>query len=229
MRRLLEDVASGRAGSGLIGCDSWAWAYLQRVWPLPQPELLTLKAFGGADLARLFKQLAPPSRRGRLLFRNARSGRESLVEDAESEAVSQEIEQLAAHCRGNVGIARRYWRESLRAEPESAEAELADDEARDPRDEVIWVRSMLDEGALPIEGNEDQVLLLHALLLHNGLAEDLLPEVLPLPRHSCVSIAQRLRGLGLLEQADGRWQVDALAYAMVRRLLRGRDHLVDPF
>lgn len=32
VRRLLERAVSGQLGRGLIGCDSWAWAYLQKVW-----------------------------------------------------------------------------------------------------------------------------------------------------------------------------------------------------
>jgi hypothetical protein len=32
VRRLLDRAVSGQLGRGLIGCDSWAWAYLQKVW-----------------------------------------------------------------------------------------------------------------------------------------------------------------------------------------------------
>jgi small conductance mechanosensitive channel len=50
----LRGPASGRLGKGIIGCDSWAWAYLQWVWPLAQPEALTMQAFDGEKLTRLF-------------------------------------------------------------------------------------------------------------------------------------------------------------------------------
>lgn len=52
VRELLEQAGSGLMGGGIIGCNSWAWAYLQRVWPLPNPTALTLRPFDGQSLAR---------------------------------------------------------------------------------------------------------------------------------------------------------------------------------
>lgn len=232
VRRLLEDIASGRAGPGLVGCDSWAWAYLQRVWPLPQPEALTLQALDGAGLSQLFLQLAAPHPQRRLHFRNAHTGRDTLSDSPEAAGTSDQLVQLAAHCRGNVGMAREYWRQYLRAEPEAEAAQNRAAEAADadPSDEVVWVAAAPLQRVLPLEADEDQALLLHALLLHGGLPEALLADLLPLPQHRCIALALRLQRLGLLARdEDGRWNVATLGYAMVRRQLRGRDYLSDAF
>jgi len=231
VRRLLEQVARGRAGSGLIGCDSWAWPYLQRIWPVPRPDALTLQAFDGPRLLHLFAALAPEQRH--LRFRNARTGRETLSLPLENDAVSDEIVQLAAHCRGNVGTACSYWRQRLRATPDEDEASAAPPvpgpDTADSRAETVWLSAGLQEPGLPTAADEDVALVLHALLLHNGLPDAALPDVLPLPHHRCVAIVLRLNQLDLLAQQDGRWTVTALGYSLVRAWLRGRDYLTDDF
>jgi hypothetical protein len=45
VRRFLDLAQSGRLGRGVIGCDSWAWAYLRHVWPIDQADAVTLQAF----------------------------------------------------------------------------------------------------------------------------------------------------------------------------------------
>jgi hypothetical protein len=233
VRKLLEEIVSGRAGRGLVGCDSWAWTYLQRISSLPLPVALTLQAFDGPRLSRLLAQLADSGGQGPLLFRNARSGQTTLTVPYDGDAASDEVVQLAAHCRGNVGVARCYWRHRLRAVSDSAEAlnegGSGAAEKTDPDAEVIWVSATQPEPALPIEADEDVALVLHALLLHNGLRADVLTRVLPLPRHLCMAIVLRLQRLSLLEEYEGCWRVTALGYELVRRWLRGRGFLIDDF
>ncbi|MFP5461713.1 MAG: hypothetical protein ACLGII_09045, partial [Gammaproteobacteria bacterium] len=243
VRRLLETIADGRAGDGVIGCDSWAWAFLGRVWPVPPPRALTLQAFDGEALSALLARLAASPRRRRLRFRNAHSGRETLTVPRDGDAVGEQIVTLAAHCRGNPGVARSYWRSCLRAEPEEAGESLEDEDAQDApaaveggasaaqtgRQEVVWVSAHLDEPELPMEGAEDVALLLHALLLHGGLPEEAFEAVLPMPVPQTTAVAQRLRQQGIVERREGRWAVAALSYVPVRQWLRGRDYLTDAF
>jgi hypothetical protein len=75
----------------------------------------------------------------------------------------------------------------------------------------------------------EEVLLLHPLLDHHGLAEPLLGDLLPLPASRTAAGLRRLQRDGLAELHDGRWQVAAPAYVAVRDLLRGRDYLCDAF
>jgi len=233
VREVLEASESGRLGPGVIGCDSWAWAYLQAVWAVPRPDALTLQAFDGPRLARILASGVTSTASRRIRFRNARTGHDILAVPADEERVGAEITQLAAHCRGNVGTAIRYWRERLRAEPDPEEAVAeASDQAREEGvggEQSIWVSAAMQEPAPLAEMDEEFALVLHALLLHGGLPAALLPELLPLSYHQVMAILLRLRNAGLIECREERWRVAALAYATVRELLRGRDYLTDAF
>ena len=234
VRRLLEQAASGALGRGVIACDSWAWAYLQEVWPLPQPGALTLQAFDGQRLSHFLAELMPCPVRDRLRFCNARTGNEVHLELGENNAaVSPEVNQLAIYSRGNIGCAWNSWRASLRATPDQGEdgtEQAGETQAgADPGAEIVWVSAVRQEPVLPAEKGEGLVFILHALLLHNGLPATLLPELLPQPGHRIASSVLQLQTQGVIALADGRWQISASAYAVVREFLRRRGFLRDNF
>ncbi len=232
VRELLEEAESGRLGRGVIGCDSWAWAYLQRVWPVPRPDALTLQAFDGSRVTRLLTTMVASRSRQLIRFRNAATGHDILTVPAGDDEVRVEIAQLAAHCRGNVGTAIRYWRERLRSEPHAQETDSDLDgktpEHIEPGEESVWVAA-LPEPAFPLESDEEIAFVLHALLLHCGLPASLLPELLPLSHHRCMPILLRLKTAGLVQCRNDHWRVSELAYALVRTMLQGRDFLTDNF
>lgn len=234
VRRLLERAANGALGRGVIACDSWAWAYLREVWPLPQPDALTLQAFDGLRLSRYLAELASCSSRNYLRFCNARTGTEMRLEPGMGSAdVSPEINQLAVHSRGNIGSAWNSWRAALRATPDQADkvAEEAGETqpAADQDPEIVWVSAARPEPPLPAEKGEGMAFILHALLLHSGVPASLLPELLPQPAHRLASSLLQLQALGIVALANERWQVTASAYAGVREFLRRRGFLRDDF
>lgn len=233
VRALLERAAAGRLGRGLIACESWAWAFLCRVWPLSRPDALTLQGFTGSALSRLFAQLASTPQGRRITFKNAASGKEILTVPIEGDGASAEMIHLAAHCRGNVGTARRLWRQSLRSEPDEDEggAAASASETTDvaPHDQVVWVSEALRERSGSLDVDEAGALVLHALLLHGGVPASLFPELLPLPHHRCMAVLLRLRDLGLVQRQHDRWIVADLGYATVCQILRGRAFLTDAF
>lgn len=233
VRALLEGAESGRLGCGLIACGSWAWAYLQQVWPVVRSDALTVAAFDGAGLTRLFSALTASPTGQPVCYRNARTGAAILTIPGGDGEARPELVQLAAQCRGNFGIALHGWRARLRTEPErEGNASGGESEAASggrPAERVVWVTPDLLDPPIPLGKEEDPLLLLHALLLHGGLPESLLPEVLPLPRAETMAVLLRLRNAGLARLRGGRWMVPESAYAGVRELLRGRDYLVDPF
>ena len=228
VRRLFERIVGDEAGNAVIGCDSWAWAYLQHVWPVSGAQVLTLQAFDAPRLSRLFADLAQPRPPGRLWFRNPDSGKVAMAVPDEDGEVGDELVRLAAHCRGNVGTARNYWRQRLRATRE-IEGEAADKAPIEPVDEVVWVSAAKNESMPAVDNDEEVALLLHAVLLHGGLSDQALVEVLPLSKHRCTAIVRRLQQLSLLEQHQGRWSVAPLAYAMVREWVSKHDLLRDVF
>ena len=229
VRELFDRAQSGCLGRGLIGCDSWAWAFLEHVWPVRRPEAFSVQAVDGDRLARLLATLATPRPGARIRFRNAQSGDDLLAAPfAEADRVRSEIAQLAAHCRGNAGLAASLWRRRLCAAPEGGEAAAAATAGDNPT-EVIYVAENIPEVRPAAHCGEEDVLLLHALLLHNGLAEPLLTDLLPLPASRTAAGLRRLQQAGLAERYDGRWRVAAPACVPVRDLLASRDYLCDAF
>ncbi|WP_031432326.1 hypothetical protein [Methylomarinum vadi] len=237
MRRLFEMVLRGELGNGVIGCDSWAWIYLQRIWPLPEWDVLTVQGFDGARLSRLFFHLAVDNEGESVLFRNAGNGKIIALEasDAEHE-ISPELSQLAVYCRGNVGLARMYWRERLKAEPESERQHGKSEQeqnpprlAQDAAERCVWVADMPKEPVLPSEKAEDMAFIMHVLLLHNGLPEAVLTQLLPLPHHRIMSLLLRLKDMGIVALRHDYWQITPLGYISVRDYLRSRDYMLDAF
>jgi hypothetical protein len=233
LRALFEKAESGRLGRGIIGCDSWGWAYLERVWPVPRPDSLTLQAFDGLRLASLLTHLVVLRSNKRICFRNAKTGNDILTVPATDSGVPAEILELAAHARGNAGIAILYWRERLRTEPDTDETNSNADkkmsEQGETDEERVWVSARLNEPVLPMGTDEDTAFVLHALLLHGGLPASVLTELLPLSRYRCEAILLRLRNAGVVEWKEGCWWVAGLAYENVRSFLCGYDYLADGF
>lgn len=233
LRQLLEGVESGCLGRGVISCDSWAWSYLKHVWPVPRPDALTLKAFDGLRLSRLFIHLVSSEPVKCICFRNAATGSNIITVPPTGDEVCAEIIKLAAHCRGNVGTAIGYWRERLRTEPDTGKTDSEETQEMSEQgkgeEENVWVSATMSEPALPIETDEDTAFVLHALLLHSGLPAFLLSKLLPLSHHKCMAILLRLRNAGLVQFGEKGWGVTELGYHTVRTFLRRYDYLTDDF
>lgn len=224
VRELLERALSGRLGQGVIGCDSWAYAYLQHAVGLEGVPVLTLQGLEGKQLAHYFADLArdgkcPPvysTRTGKLILANGCDESTS----GKNDDVHKELQRLAAHCRGHLGIAWHYWRERLR---EPAERCNTDEQPQ----EELWLLDALAEAELPADTGDVATLLLHALLIHGGLEDQALGHVLPFSHHEALSARLALARQGILDCHQGRWQVSPLSYASVRQLLESRHYLVD--
>ncbi len=235
-RRFLEWTASGRLGRGLIGCDSWGWAYLQRVGPPSQVNPLILQAFDGERLSRLFsKKRDTGGRNNRVRFLNAKTGKTILCsQSGQDYEISSELNQLAARCRGNFGTALAFWSRRLRAEPDEEEAPAVEDEngpdaPGSAKEESVWVAQMPEELTLPTEKDESVAFVLHTLLLHNGLTAALLSDLLSIPDFRIASLLRRLQALGAVDEEAGHWKVTPLGYSTVREYLSARDYLLDGF
>lgn len=79
IREFFSQVLSGEAGKGVIICDSWAWAFLEKVWPVPVNQLWTLQ---GLD--------------------------QQALEDLGLARGDGRLRALAALSRGNGGVAAAY-------------------------------------------------------------------------------------------------------------------------
>ncbi len=231
LRRLFQRIEHNQLGKGLIGCDSWALSYLRHVLPFPPHQALTLQAFDAERMLRLFSQMVQPKPGVQVRFFNTATGRDIISVPVEQQQPHDELIQLAAYCRGNVGTALHYWRERLRSEPIEDEGTTATKDEPSPlHEEHVWVAQMLPEPTLPAGKREEQVLFMHALLLHGGIEESLLSETLPLSPNRCSAVLSQLRQAGLVSLTpSGRWHLQPGVYAWVKRLLDSLEYLTDEF
>ncbi|MDQ7734813.1 hypothetical protein QT231_19070 [Halomonas sp. SpR1] len=222
VREFLERALSGRLGQGVIGCDSWAYAYLQEVIGIDGAPVFTLQSMEGEQLSRYFADIATHTGAPPQVY-STRTGNQVLAKTEGSAAnkkappkgENKELQRLAAHCRGHIGIAWHYWRERLR-EP------LSDDE------KALWLADALAEAELPPDTGDVATLVLHALLIHGGLDDHSLGQLLPFSHHEALNARLALQRKGIVTSCEGRWQIAPLSYASVRQLLESRNYLVDP-
>lgn len=213
VREFLERAQSGALGSGVIGCDSWSYAYLQQAIGLDIAPALTPRALDGKALGDLLAARLSPHCPTLLSSRT----QAPLLPDADADGDTRALQRLAANCRGHSGLAWQSFQASLR-EPG------ADDQQPDA---LLWYVLMQGDAALPADADDTLLLVLHALLLHGGLDDDSLCQVLPFSRHEAVQTRLGLTRRGVLCERERRWQVAPLCYTGVRQLLAERHYLVD--
>ena len=229
VRELLERALSGRLGQSVMGCDSWTYAYLQHAVGLEGVPVLTLQGLEGEQLAHYFSQAAGECP----TVYSTRTGKSILTSDSDQKEAYKELQRLAAHCRGHLGIAWHYWRERLREPAEDSDSsdnnghKCSDKEDSDTSQE-LWLLDALAEAELPTDTGDLATLLLHTLLIHGGLEDHALKHVLPFSDHESLNARFALARRGMLSSQQGRWQVAPLSYASVRQLLESRNYLVDP-
>lgn len=186
--------------------------------------------------------------------RMADDGRRVLPSTGQSEAGSQKpsgfLRDLVAAARGNPGVALAIWRRALRARPEepSAERELSADgksSAATPpvasnapapgndRSTQVWVVPFDKLGlpTVPQAGGDGLGLVLHALLLHNGLDVAALALVTGMPESEVsFAVARLARAELIYRQSPGApWTVTADGYPSIRRNLQSWGFPVDTF
>jgi hypothetical protein len=133
---------------------------------------------------------------------------------------------LAAHARGIPAVIRAVWRRALESGGEAASRESEGAPVSAFREIRIpsWKELKLPSTATDTRAH---AVVLHSLLLHDGLPGDLLSRLLPLSPAEIAGSLHRLRVAELVERKNGRWRVAAIGYPAVRKLLRGEGYLTD--
>jgi hypothetical protein len=141
------------------------------------------------------------------------------------------MNQLAAHTFGIPGVAISLWRRALRQEPDRAAADKAPEDTCQGLETTLWVLpwDKLTHPSLTAPVSSETSIVLHTLLLHNGLSQEVLAEILPFSTHGVTRAVWSLKDADLIEKADGRWNVSPGGYPMVRRYLNGEGYLTDSF
>lgn len=234
IRRFLDQAYSGELGHGIIGCDSWAWAFVSQVWHGWLPIALTLQAFDRQRLINYIHSLTDLSTGEPVSFRQSDKG-QYVLPSPNQEDVSNEtsnfLQLLAAYSRGIFGIAWEGWLASLKTEPQEEVAEQAESEDQTIPSRTVWVTpwDQLELPTLPNRAGLDEAFVLHTMLLHNGLAFEQLEQLLPLSPNQGKETLLRLKDGGLVAKHDHVWQVSPLGYPAVRRYLKEIGYLVDSF
>ncbi|MBM9511260.1 hypothetical protein [Desulfogranum marinum] len=234
VRQFIAHACSGNMGKVIIGCDSWAWAFIQHLWSGPTPAVMTLQAFDEPRLIKYFQGLINASTGGRLLIRLSDDGRYVLPLPEKHDTgveYSNFLQIVAAYSRGNFGITRKIWCSSMQTEPGENQQEHLGTEQADMSQQTIWIIpwNQLKLPSLPSDIGCNEAFILHALLLHSGLTQEVLQRLLPLPQKSVLATLYRLKEYELVERDNADWQVTPLGYPAVRQFLQSSRYLVDQF
>jgi len=221
----------------LIGIDSWAYTYLNKVLQLDalKSQPITLAACKYAHLGQWFHNLASGAERFGIVFRQIDTGIPVLRPgnaharpgDGDN---SHFMKYLAVYSRGNPGVAWTLWRHSLQYEIDDSVVVKAKNIAEGDRGRTMWVKTwaQMDLPAIPV--NPMDLYVLHSLLLHGGLCFGALTQTLALYDVSEIMASiHRLSGNGLIEECDETWKVTSLGYPAVREAMVLNGFLVDGF
>jgi hypothetical protein len=248
--RTLFDRTCAGTRRYVIGCNSWTWAFLKRSFQADAllPEPLILSAFDSARMERWLHVLAASSAGGALVFRLTDDGSNVLPDVAQrteltgadqdddapenvqaDKRAGQFLQRLAARSRGNPLVGWAMWRQSLHIASDEDIEEEAQEAAAADRGRTIWVRpwTQLAVPELPSSADRHDLMLLHSLLLHDGLPAGVLDRLLPLSLGAVMERLYRMRAAGLVKTENGLWRITLLGYPAVRRAMADEDMLVD--
>lgn len=207
----------------LIGCNSWAWAFLVRAvgagLVLPSPR--TFAAFDGQRLQAWFAELAVPTGDGRVAFRLASNGADVLETKEDGALAHNYLDELAARSHGIPWVAWHLWRDALRTGIDADEASKAHGNGQlkngiHGNERTFWITGVPDP-ELPAHHDDNALLVLHALLMHGALGNEDLLSVLP--DATAAEVLPALLRAGFIERRKGRLAVLPAAYPAVRRVL----------
>jgi hypothetical protein len=243
LRRLLDRIFS-HSHRWLVGCDSWAWAYLSNAINIDAvfPPPFILEGFDQERLRLWFQQLAAQSEETTFTFRQADNGKFVLPPVSEDGSAGEQnqvssdfLKYIASFSLGIPGIAWTAWRSSLSfviSEKENAKENDQQPQSDEPANHAypIWVKpwSQLSLPKIPSQRASHSLLMVfQALLIHGGLWSRVLPEILPLSPIEIMEHLYLLEAAGLVESQQGFWQVTPLGYPVIRGSLQTEGYLID--
>ncbi|GAB4256727.1 MAG: hypothetical protein Kow0065_05660 [Methylomicrobium sp.] len=237
VRTLSSELQNQRVSPGIIGCGSWARSYLRYAAPGLIRNTYVAQALDHDKMSLWLQSLAFANNQPAVLFREQDNGALIFPENSEEKSDCLFMRHLAAYCRGNAGVGRAVWRHSLCDEPQQAKIrEIAaavneDDHTFDRKHRTVWVLpwQCLQHPATDANIDDHQRMLMHALLLHDGLSIDLLLALLPISRFAIIEALQRLEQIDLVTLQNGEWRIGATGYPEARRILKDAGFLIDDF
>lgn len=239
IRELLRRIACGQAGRGIVGCSSWCWqfwaSYCSDISMAPRAPA----PLNAENLGIWLEHLTRTSNPEPVTARMTNDGLYvlPLAGEVEGKTIKHNgfLRDLAATSRGIPGVALAIWQRALRARPEDdTELDETDgDEHTGASRSRCWLvpLSQLSLPAMPQSADRGHGLVLHALLLHDGLTVPDLSLVTGMSGHELAHALARLQRAQIVTDGDsgGDWHVTALGYPAVRRYLQSWGYPVDHF
>ncbi|MFE8072322.1 hypothetical protein QQM79_14795 [Marinobacteraceae bacterium S3BR75-40.1] len=216
LSELIPQAMAGQLGPGVLGCQAWGWSFLQALFPQLRPPVLTPQALDAAVLARWLGALAADEQ-GPHSFYQTDTGQPVLTWGRQD--TSSFLRDLAAHARGNAGVALALWREALRDEPEDQDAaQQARQSAR-----ALWVVpwTQLQAPVVAPERDRERDFVLHALITHGALSWQGLVRTTGLSLDVLQLTVPTLLRRSVVAQEEDRFRIQVAVYPSVRR------HLID--
>lgn len=209
IRSLLESLADLKRHC-VIGCNSWAWAFLCKAVDahLILPEPLTLKPFDEPRLRRWIAGIARQQAVEGTRFRLNSNGKNIFALDRKDRPREEYFETLAARSRGIAWVAWHIWQRSLKKARDTEDNDYSDDDQQ-----TLWVVA-LEEFSLPGSDGTQALLILQALLIHESLSARELECVLPDPGSS--GMRHALHRAGFIGEKSGRYYCRPAAYPAIR-------------
>jgi hypothetical protein len=222
----------------VIGCNSWAWAYLVKTIQADAffRKPLAFAPRSGPELEAWLGTVCSPESGCPWAFRFAwnevsafRATDEARGDHSENDEKRDEFfAALAAAARGIPRLELALWRECLRIVQDPGETS-GDDSALPAAnsDGIIWIQAISTLNLPTIWPKSVRLdgIVLHTILIHSGLAEDVLARLLPFSAPEVTGSLMALERRRLIARRDGIWTITELGYPSVRNFLAGEGFL----
>jgi len=197
----------------VVGCNSWAWEFLSTLVGADMvfPAAVTFQSFHARRLRQLFVDLSA-SHEAKKCFRLSSNGQDIFETKEDQSPVSDYFARLAARSYGIPWVAWHMWRREIRLKPDDSDKT----DQKFPDEETIWITEA-DEFELPTGLKDSVLLVLHALLIHDGLSEKQLSSVLP--GIDPMQILAALLSAEFIDREDTMFRCTPAAYPTARKHL----------
>lgn len=234
----------------LIGCNSWSWAYLNKIFRLESifKTPFILQALDPQRLQLWFQSLANSSKQRNFIFRQTDNGnlvlplpertnhsdqendkRKQKTDDAGSKETTDFLAYLAGYSRGIPGVCWSIWRYCLRSAKEEDLDDKANKLATSDSGHTMWLKpwSQTDLPTMRNATSQRHIFVLHNILLHGSMTSNLIADLLPFAVSEVSEALEQLRAAHMLEEKDGIWCISPIGYPAVRQFLKGEEYLLD--
>lgn len=223
--RLLLSTLESPPQKVILGCNSWAWQFLRKACEIDAVLVnpLTFQAFDSERLGHWLESLSEGVLDGSLKFKSAKSGDDAFDFSPGSDHHNEFMTDLANTSLGIPWVAWNIWRASLRT---NTEKEISSRKGKMSEEEVqtLWI-SELRDFTLPSRHDQDALLVLQTLLIHNGLTRDEIKLTVPTSKYT--NVLPALLNSGMVDKVEETFHCVPAAYPAIRNGLRSAGFPVD--